>query len=173
MTKGTPVRRWASIKANKDFINIKSCSGYIDAIEDIDQKDEFLEVDTPSQELGFHIREALRLSRFINPIEQKELSSYLHSPDRHAAWLKSTMRKFSYKTKSMMFKPMVSCSIMLQDGHITLRPTHQSTLDGWDGKGLTEADNVTISESRNDFELGIAARVVLARCTSRYKKLSN
>ena len=78
------------------------------------------------------------------------------------------MKKFGYKNKTKLFKPMLSCGITLRDHMIYIRPLHQYRLDGWDRTCLTEADNVIIPETCTDEELGAAARLALSRCTSKF-----
>ena len=168
MTDDVPLERWADIKMNIQFINIKSLSGYRMTMGDSDQKNTYLATDASNKELGQHIREALSLSRFVHPIENKELSMYLRDPDRYKEWLEFTMKKFGYKAKSKLFKPMLHCSIELYNNVIRFLVWHQRALDAWDDTGLTEADNVIIPETCTDEELGAAARLALSRCTSKF-----
>lgn len=168
MTDDVPIKKWAGIQMNQDFINVKSRSGYSMTFADTDQKNEYLPHDVSNQKLGLHIREALSLSRFVHPVEQKELDLYLYNPDRYKEWLELTMKRFGYKTKGRMFKPMSLCHVDIYQGLITMRPMHQCGLDGWDRTGLIDTDNVIIPESCTDEELGAAARLALSRCTSRW-----
>ena len=168
MTDDVPLKKWASIQVNNDFINIMTRSGYRMYLADLEKKNTYLATDASNKELGQHIREALSLSRFVHPIENKELSMYLRDPDRYKEWLKTTMEKFGYKTKTKMLKPMLDCHVTLYNQMIKLEPWHQYKLEGWDGEGLTEADNVIIPETCTDEELGAAARLALSRCTSKF-----
>ena len=163
-----PVRKWAEINVNKDFINVCSRSGYRATICDQDQKDEYLSINIDNIMLGSHIREALSLSRFIDPELQYELHSYLYDTERYYAWVKYVMKKFKYKTKGAMFKPMLFCTITLYNQNITIAPWHQYQMGGWDEGKLIEADNVVIPDACTDEELGKAARLALHRCTSAF-----
>lgn len=168
MIDDVPLKKWATIEANKDFINIMTRSGYRMYLADLEKKNTYLATDVSDADLGNHIREALSLSRIVHPIENKELSMYLRNPDRYKEWLKITMEKFGYNTKSKMFKPMLHCSIELYNNLIRFCIWHQRALDAWDDTGLTEADNVIIPETCTDEELGAAARLALSRCTSKF-----
>ncbi len=160
--------KWATIDMNNQFINIKTCSGYSATVMDAEQHSAYYDTDASDLDIGKSVRKALGLSRFVHPIENKELDLYLFNPERYQNWLEFTMKKFGYKTKSKMFKPMLSCGVTLRDSMIYIRPRHQYRLDGWDRTGLTEADNVIIPETCTDEELGAAARLALSRCTSKF-----
>ncbi len=168
MTDNIPIKKWAGLKMNNNFLNIKTFSGYIMFMGDSDQKNTYLSIDVGNQELGKHIREALSLSRFVHPVENQDLDLYLYNPDRYKEWIDFTMKKFVYKTKSKMFKPMLYCSIELYDGMITFDSWNQRALEAWDTSGINKADNVIIPETCTDEELGAAARLALSRCTSKF-----
>ena len=125
-------------------------------------------VDVDDLTLGQHLREALSLSRFIDPELQSELHLYLYNSEKYYAWVKSMMKKFKYKTKGAMFKPMLLSSITLHDQNVTIAPRHQYQMGGWDEGKLIEADNVVIPEACTDEELGKAARLALHKCTSAF-----
>lgn len=165
-----PVKKWAKFFINKDIINIQAWSGYRMKTLDFDQKNDFLPVDASNEEIGKHLREALSLSRFVHPIENKELSLYLKDQKRYREWLESTIEKFRYKNKTQLLKGMLMVGLTLQDNKITVEPYHQRVIDGWDKEGFTEADNVIVPENCTDKELGAAARLALSRCTSKFIK---
>ena len=94
MTDNIPIKKWAGLKMNNNFLNIKTFSGYIMFMGDSDQKNTYLSIDVGNQELGKHIREALSLSRFVHPVENQDLDLYLYNPDRYKEWIDFTMKKF-------------------------------------------------------------------------------
>lgn len=164
-----PKKHRAIVSLNSDFINIVTCSGYRMIAEDYSQKNEFLSIDENDAEIGKHLREALSLSRFVDPDKDEELDLYLFDQERYREWLDDVNKKFGYKTKKALFHSMVMCHLTLYEGQITIEPWRQESLNGWDREGL-RGKEITISENCTDEELGAAARLALSRCTSKFIK---
>lgn len=158
--------KWVNIYTNQDFINISTRSGLRGSVADRDQKGVYLPLDVSNLELGQHLREALSLSRAMDPACSKDLDLYFSDIERHHKWVESVMKRFKYKTKGAVFKPMTHCSVILCNNKITLYSWHQCKLQAWEGIESIEASIIIVPKSCADEELGEAAHTAILQCTS-------
>lgn len=173
-----PTRKWARAKKNHEFISIQTYSGYGGGMNaDPKGVELILPADASDEALGSALLDALSRSRFVLGAPRTDV--WLHpkvefdadltdperTQERYKAWVSNLMARFGYKTKRAMFKDMMSCGIELDDGVISIRPSHHYRLDGWDGEGLTEADHVHVSERATPADIGAALKLAFSRCT--------
>lgn len=170
MTSSDPVpdvralwKATAIARNNGDFIRIKTYSSYSLEIEDPKAHEYLLKSEASDEELGLAITEALNQSRFLSIEEAKELRA--NAPENYINWIQKTMSRYGYKTKRALFKNMQSCGISSDEGIITIRPTHHSRLESWDGEGITEANYVKVPADIPPAEIGKALRLAFSRCT--------
>lgn len=107
---------WANAKINKEFICVKTYSGYGSTQADPKGVEHFLSPDVADEELGLAVLDALAHSRFvlprprqdvwINPEATFDMELYdldLHM-QRYDQWVNSTLKRYGYKTKRALFK---------------------------------------------------------------------
>ncbi|PWK43232.1 contact-dependent growth inhibition system immunity protein [Pseudomonas sp. OV226] len=168
---------WADAGVNKEFIYVKTYSGYRSSRADPKGVEHYASPEITDQELGAAILDALAHSRFVLPEPRKDvwihpeatfdmdLYDYELTNQRYDKWVDSTLERYGYKTKRALFKDMRKCSIECQSGQITIRPSHHEKLEAWSGKGITEKDYVVISSNSSPREIGAALRLAFSRCT--------
>lgn len=168
---------WADAKMNKDFVSIKTFSGYRSSQADPQGVEHFFSPDVADKELGFAVLDALAHSRFVLPEPRKdvwihpeatfdmELYDYNLTNQRYDQWVGSTLERYSYKTKRALFKDMKKCSIESNRGQITIRPSYHEKLEAWSGKGVSESDYVIIPSGSSPSDVGAALRLAFSRCT--------
>jgi hypothetical protein len=153
----------ASAKFNGDFISIKTYSGYRMAIAD-PQASEYLLLPNDSNEiLGKAAFKALTDSRFLTIEESSKLREA--SEENYKKWIQKIMSVYGYKTKRTLFQKMINCSLEMDEGIITIFPSHHEKLEAWSGKGLTEKDYVKVPADSSPEEIGAALRLAFSRCT--------
>ncbi|MFC5694173.1 contact-dependent growth inhibition system immunity protein [Pseudomonas sp. GCM10022186] len=170
-------RAWANAKLNKEFICIETYSGYRMSQADHKGVTHLLAPDASDQAVGEALLDALSKSRFVLPEPRKdvwihpeatfdsELYDFDASEQRYKDWISQLMEKYGYKTKRALFKDMKNCDIESFSGKIIIGPSHHEKLEGWSGKGLSEADNVIIPTTSTPEEVGVALRLAFSRCT--------
>jgi len=118
------------------------------------------------QTLGMAVLDCLSRSRFLDTEESRaQLYDFEAGQRSYLVWIDRLMRFGGYKTRRALFKQMASCGIEQEDDVITIRPSHHEKLEGWSGKGFSEADYVVISASASPAEIGAALREAFKRCT--------
>jgi Protein of unknown function (DUF1436). len=147
---------------NNDLFIIKAFSGYRAGLMDPLAHDYCLAPDCSNAELGQALLSSLAESRAL-PIEEDRALAMDHS--YYPEWIKSLMERYGYKTKRALFRKMHSCDIELNDGMITIEPTHHDKLEGWSGDGFTEQDYVKVPADSPPEEIGAALRLAFSRCT--------
>jgi hypothetical protein len=168
---------WADAKTNADFIYIETYSGYRRSQADPKGVQFLVSPNISDDELGSLILNALIHSRFVLPEPRNDvwvhpeatfdldLYDYTLNNQRYAEWLRKLMEAHSYKTKRALFKDMKSCSIESKSNEIIIRPSHHEKLEGWSGKGISEADHVIIPDISTPSNVGSALRLAFSRCT--------
>jgi len=168
---------WADAKMNKNFICLKTFSGYRSSQADPKGVEHFFSPDAADKELGLAVLDTLAHSRFVLPEPRKdvwihpeatfdmELYDYDLTNQRYKKWVDGTLERYGYKTKRALFKDMKKCSIESKDGQITIRPSYHEKLEAWSGKGISESDYVTISSGSSSSDIGAALRLAFSRCT--------
>ena len=159
-------RKWAAANKTDEFITTDTWSGYVRRVMDPAGVHHDLEPGVSDEALGVAVVDCLSRSRFL---ETEELRTALYDFDtgqrNYMAWIERLMQFGGYKTRRALFKQMLNCSIEQEDDTITIRPTHHEKLEGWSGKGFTEADNVVIPASAPPAAIGAALREAFRRCT--------
>jgi hypothetical protein len=151
---------------NAELITVDTWSGYARRVMDPTGPQHDMRLDVGDEELGAAVLDCLSKSRFLDTEELRaKLFDYETGQRNYAAWIERLMQFGGYKTKRVLFKKMMSCSIEQEDDTITIRPSHHEKLEGWSGKGLTDADNVVVSASAPPEAIGAALREAFRRCT--------
>ncbi len=168
---------WADAVFNKEFICVKTYSGYRSSRADPQGVEHHASPEISDQELGVVVLDALAHSRFVLPEPRKdvwihpeatfdmELYDYSLTNQRYDQWVENTLERYGYKTKRALFKDMKKCSIESTKGQITIRPSHHEKLEAWSGKGINESDYVIIPTSSDPSDVGAALRLAFSRCT--------
>ncbi|WP_313117511.1 contact-dependent growth inhibition system immunity protein [Ectopseudomonas guguanensis] len=168
---------WADAGVNKEFIYVKTYSGYRSSRADPKGVEHHASLDVSDQDLGAMVLDALAHSRFVLPEPRKDvwihpeatfdvdLYDYDLTIQRYNQWIDNTLGRYSYKNKRALFKDMKKCSIESKDGQIVIRPSHHEKLEAWSGKGVSESDYVIIPSGSGPSDIGAALRLAFNRCT--------
>ena len=168
---------WADAGINKEFIYVKTYSGYRSSRADPQGVEYCISPEVSDQVLGDAVLDALAHSRFVLPEPRKDvwvhpeatfdadLYDYDLTNQRYDHWVGSTLARYGYKTKRALFKDMKKCSIESRRGQITIRPSHHEKLESWTGKGISESDYVVIPADSSPSDVGAALRLAFSRCT--------
>lgn len=173
-----PTRKWAGAYRNNEFCLIETRSGYTGGTDsDPKSLEHIMPADASDDALGLALLEALRRSRFVlarprtdvwqHPEVEfdADLSDPQRSLERYRAWVSNLMSRFGYKTKRALFKDMMSCSVELDDGVITIRPSHHARLEMWGREKDDVFVDVEIAADRPAAEIGAALKLAFSRCT--------
>ena len=170
-------RAWANAKLNKEFFCIETYSGYGSCRADYKGAMHLLAPDASDQAIGEALLDALSKSRFVLPEPRKDvwihpeatfdskLYDFDASEQRYKDWISQLIEKYGYKTKRALFKDMKNCDIEIFSGKIIIGPSYHEKLEGWSGKGLSDADNVVIPVTSTPDQVGFALRLAFSRCT--------
>lgn len=168
---------WADAGANKDFIYIKTHSGYRSSRADPLGVEHYTSLEITDQNLGALVLDALAHSRFVLPEPRKDvwvhpeatfdMDLYDHNltNQRYDQWVNSTLERYGYKAKRVLFKDMKKCNIESKMGQIIIRPSFHEKLELWSSKGLSESDNIIIPSGSSPSDVGAALRLAFSRCT--------
>lgn len=168
---------WADAGANKDFIYIKTHSGYRSSRADPLGVEHHASPEITDQNLGAVVLDALAHSRFVLPEPRTDvwvhpeatfdMDLYDHNltNQRYDQWVSGTLERYGYKAKRALFKDMKKCSIENKMGQIIIRPSFHEKLEVWSGKGLSESDYVIIPSGSTPSDVGAALRLAFSRCT--------
>jgi hypothetical protein len=83
--------------------------------------------------------------------------------DRDLSKIDDVLRKYNYKNKSELYKYMMNCSAMLEDGKIIIGSTKHKA-GGWEGM---HSCDIIISSSSPPEIIGAAVKYAIARCTGK------
>lgn len=150
---------------NQDFINIETHSGYRRKAADPDGVQILLPPDASNEDLGKATLAALSKSRIIDISEIGTFFDLDNTMKNYNNWVADLMNKYGYKTKRALFKNMMSCSIEIRNGVLTLSPTHHEKLEAWGRvKGLTDFEKVVLPINSTAEEIGAGLRLAFSRC---------
>lgn len=153
----------AGAYCNGDFVCLKTYSGYRLALMDPEASEYLLTFDVQNEVLGNAILSCLSESRFLDYEESQKLR--LNTKENYQNWVAKMQSLYGYKTKSALFKKMMSCGIQLEnDNAIVIRPSNHEKLEAWSGDGIRESDYVKISADSPPAEIGAALRLAFSRC---------
>jgi hypothetical protein len=152
----------AAAKANDDFIDLRTLSGYRLAVLDPAGKHYHFGPDVSDVELGQAVLDALNASRFMRSDEAAALRTNVEK--LYEEWVAATIDRHRYKNRREMFRAMRSCSIERQDDIIRIIPSCHEKLEGWSGDGISPEDHVIVSGGQPVGEIGAALRQAFSRC---------
>ncbi|NHB61287.1 contact-dependent growth inhibition system immunity protein [Photorhabdus sp. RW14-46] len=156
----------ASAMFNGDFYSVKTYSGNGLLRADPLGSKHLLQPIVSDQELGKAVLDALSKSRVIPFDECEDYFDHDASDEQYKNWITEMMKSYGYRSKRRLFKKMLSCSICMLDGEITIQPSSHEKLEGWSGDGISEADYVIIPANSSPEEVGAALRLAFSRCRS-------
>jgi hypothetical protein len=152
----------ATAKANVDFIDLRTLSGYRLALIDPVGKHYHFSPTVSDVELGSAVVSVLDASRFIEPGEAASLRANVNTI--YEDWVVTTLTKHGYKNRREMFRSMRSCSLERSSDIIKIIPSCHEKLEGWSGNGITPEDHVVVSGAQTAGEIGAALRLAFERC---------
>lgn len=152
----------ASAKANDDFIDLRTLSGYRLALLDPAGKHYHFAPDVGDVELGNAVIDVLDASRFLEHGEATALRANVEKT--YEAWVAATISRHRYKNRHGMFRSMRSCSIERGGGIIRIIPSCHEKLEGWSGDGISPDDHIIASCGQTAGEIGASLRLAFERC---------
>ena len=152
------------VKKNARFISIKTASGNGLIRSDYRGVETLLDPNADDLALGNAVLAALAKSRYIFPEEDMELYDWAKSNERYETWVAGLMTSYGYKTRGALFKSMLSCSIDVSKGQMTIRPSKHVGGEAWDSTLRGEQDHVHLPADSTPEEIGAALRLALSRC---------
>ncbi len=154
---------WVGAFLNQNFLEVHTESGYGLITGDHEKGKSFiLSPDCINEELGVAVQQALDASRIVRQAENPEF--YISIEERYKKWMSAMMQRFKYKTKSAMFRKMLSCSIIRHKESITIEPSNHKRSDYWNAEGITEDDHVILPDTSTPEEIGAGLRLAFSRC---------
>ena len=158
-----PIRTWRAVaKANSDFIDLRTLSGYRTAVWDLQGKHYQFSLSVSDEELGAAVIDVLESSRFLDAQGATALRSGVL--DQYEQWVATTMRDYGYSNRQLMFRAMRSCGLERKGNTIIITPTRHEKLEGWSGDGIDPEDRVTIVAGQPVNEIGASLRAAFERC---------
>lgn len=158
-----PVRTWRAVaKANDDFVDLRTLSGYRTAVWDLQGKHYQFSLSVSNEELGAAVVDVLESSRFLDAQGTTALRSVV--PEQYEQWVATTMRDYGYSNRQLMFRAMRSCGLERRGNTIVITPTCHEKLEGWSGDGIEPEDQVAIDAGQPVNEIGAALRLAFERC---------
>lgn len=158
-------KSWAEAKANQEFIELETYSGYWNFLPDPHGKKFHFPITVSDEELGRGVLEALSASRILKPQENPAFFDIQRVSHGYQNWVQELINIYGYKTKHFLFKKMKSCSIKCQENIIIIIPSHHEKLEAWSGYGIHEDDYMKISANSSPEEIGAGLRTAFSRCT--------
>src|SRR5690349_4470382 len=152
----------ATAKANDEFIDLRTFSGYRVAVIDPLGKHYHFAPTVTDAELGTAVLGVLNASRFMEPGEATALRT--NADKVYAEWVAATLVEHRYKNRREMFRSMRSCSLERRGDIIKIIPSCHEKLEGWSGDGITPEDHVIVLGTQGVGEIGAALRLAFERC---------
>lgn len=163
----SPKKQWSTSYYNKEFINIKTCSGPDPDAYDPEGHQFFLSPDVDDITLGEAVLKALSKSRIIKEKDVGAFFDFRRIMKDYQNWVTYCQKTYGYKTKQAMFKYMDHCSITSENNMITIMPWHHEKIEAWSGTKNREKDYVIIPADSSAEEVGKALRLAYSRCTTK------
>lgn len=158
----------SSIKYNELFFAINTLSGNGILIQDDNGKESLLNGNVDNAQLGQALLDTLAMSRTVLPQDDMDLYDYEKGAERYLNWVSRLQEFVGSKTKTKLFRPMLSLTIFQQNGTIFIQPSKQEKPEAW-GE-MKECDMVRVSEDSSNEEIGRAVRLALTKCKSIFLK---
>lgn len=160
----------SGIVANQFVLLINTFSGKRRFIRDYKGKEYLLEGNVDHAQIGKALLDCLSVSRRVLPVDDPDLFDYKLGAERYKRWVGKLQDFVGFKSKAKLFRPMFSLIVIEQNGTIFLKPFRQVKPEAWDGKGIEESDEVQISSTAGEEEIGKAVRLALTKCKSVFAK---
>jgi hypothetical protein len=106
----------------------------------------------------------LSFSRVVSSSDP-EFASFPKKFLGYSDWVKSIMQKYNYKTETLIYRNMQSCSATLENNNITLSPKKHSSIRGCDG--MDKSFDLVISSNSSPEIIGAAVKYSITRCTGK------
>lgn len=168
MNQSEQVPKLASVSRNQDFYRIYTESGRGLVFPDFEMPQYEHPLDVPNNVLGRDVLAAVMRSRQLG---SKEFSAIFQSgivQRNRDQWERETIQKYGYKSRRNIYRKMDSCSVILLPGSgvLKIQPSHHDTLDGHSSTKSDGLEDVLVSSTGSDEEIGAAVRLAFERCTS-------
>lgn len=120
--KKLPKKQWCTSYYNKEFMNIKTCSGFrMDAYDPAGYQF-FLVPSVDDITIGEAVLKSLSKSRIIKEKDIGAFFDFRRIMKDYQDWVTYCQKTYGYKTKKVMFKHMDHCSITCENNLITIMP---------------------------------------------------
>jgi hypothetical protein len=83
----------------------------------------------------------------------------------YEAWVNGLIAHYGARSRKEFFGRMLLCSVVSENGVITIKPTFHEKPEAWSGEGIDESMHVRIAKNADPADLGAALRLAFSRCT--------
>lgn len=103
-------------------------------------------------------------------MDDPDLFDYKLGAERYKRWVGKLQDFVGFKSKAKLFRPMFSLTVIEQNGTIFIKPSRQKNTESWVGEGIEESDQVQVSSTAGEEEIGKVVRLALTKCKSVFAK---
>ena len=154
----------ATAWCNEDFVCIQTDSGRGMLRYDPSGAQHVLACDASDEALGDALLDALGRSRVIPSADAKTFLDMKRGAIEYANWTADLITRFSYKSKTQLFRNMRHCGVQLLGDTMFLRPSIHEKLEAWGRQEGDGIEDVTIPAASSAAEIGVALRTAFSRC---------
>ena len=155
---------WTGIKFNKIFVNIVTYSGYRGCRADRAAFEAYLSPDPDAETMGETVLKALSFSRTIDIDEIPVFFDRAAVKLLYETWVAYVAERFAYKSRRVLFKDLMSCSVTRSKGFITIHPSRRKGSESWIGLENYDESAVVLDEACTAVELGEGLLLAMQRC---------
>ena len=142
---------------NKDFLCLSTMTGRGILMVDPKIPRKILSLDESFESIGLILTGLLQRSTVI-PIEEiGSMAKFFNSGELNKSgqiWEDEIYKKFSYKTKTAMYKSMISCGVKELHGEITFTPSNTNAIASF--TGIKDVEKIAIASSSSAEDIGKA-----------------
>ena len=153
----------ASVYEHPKFILVETCSGYRSSWADPEGKKIYLSPDAQNSEIGDGLIGALSASRVFT-LENRPIIVRETFAEWYEDWVADVMRRYGFKTRRSLFKPLKSIGVNQYHGQVRLRPSWHERLECWSGFRGCEETYIHLPYPNDPEVIGQAVRLALSRC---------
>lgn len=156
-----PVRHWADIRFDMDYVAVVAHSGYRSTAMDPDRYFAILPGDVDCTVLAGAVRDALRASRFLPLQDAQDFLVKARSPVSYSTWIADMLRRTGRRSKQSLFRTQRHLLVIECSDQLLLQPSTHVRADLF--HGIVEKIR-RLPVSMDDRSLGEALRHAMTDC---------
>lgn len=160
-TTDPPIRHWADVRFDIDYIAVVAHSGYRSTAMDPDRYFQVHPHDMPDPELAASVRRCLRASRFLSLDEAQTFFVQARDPGTYTRWVDQLLQRTGRSSRARLFRTQRHILITEIDGDFNIAPSIRVRTDLF--HGLPERTR-SIRKNADDLAIGMAIRGAMADC---------